>query len=330
MSLTYADTDREPLETEWTWQNRLPRGHVVLVVGWRASGKGLLACSLAAAVTTGRPLPGETEPRDPGDVIMITAEDDPNEDMPWRLRAAGADLSRVHDMTYLGTEPFELSASATVQGNTTELLATIRELREEGRNPRLVILDPLNALVMSGSIKTDQGARRVIARLEFVARRTGVTILVMHHRVKSGATGGSQGLEDAPRWVYTIDNDPLAPEYRVFHLHKCNVATGEDLRYRIISEGHDSRIEWADRAQIEHEERAWRERKPALAVAPELDADHAAVFEWLNDSGGGSLAECAEATGLDEDTCRELLAGLADAGLVKGKRRLASPFRKSG
>lgn len=26
MTLTYADTDREPLETEWTWQGRLPRG----------------------------------------------------------------------------------------------------------------------------------------------------------------------------------------------------------------------------------------------------------------------------------------------------------------
>lgn len=264
MPVTYADEEREPLETEWTWEGRLPRGAVVLVAGWRQSAKGLLACHIAAAVTKGRPLPGEESGREPGDVVMVMAEDDPNEDMAWRLRAADADLSRVHDFTELDDgSPFELSASATVPGNTPDLLAFIRQLREQGRNPRLVILDPLNALVMYGSIKTDQGARRVIGRLRQVAKRTGVTILVVHHFVKSGSIGGSQGIVDAPRWVYEIQPDPASPEYKIFHLYKCNVAVGEDLRYRIISDGHNSRIEWVDREQMEREERSWRSHDKA-------------------------------------------------------------------
>lgn len=284
MPVTYADAEREPLETEWTWEGRLPRGAVVLVAGWRQSAKGLLTCNIAAAVTNGAPLPGETEPREPGDVVIIGAEDDPNEDMAWRLRAAGADLARCHDLTEMddGT-PFELSASAAVPGNTGDLLAFIRALRRscmcgfegrdgdglaahldeqaggcQARNPRLVIMDPLNALVMHGSIRTDQGARRVISRLQRVAKLTGVTIVVVHHFVKSGSIGGSQGLVDAPRWVYEIRPDPAAPEYKVFHLYKCNVAVAEDLRYRIISDGHDSRIEWVTRDGMEREERAWR------------------------------------------------------------------------
>lgn len=286
MPVTYADEEREPLETEWTWQGRLPRGAVVLVAGWRQSAKGLLAWNVTAAVTNGAALPGETGPKEPGDVIMIAAEDDANEDMAWRGRAAGANLARVHDMTELDDGgPFELSASATVPGNTGDLLAFIRKLRRscmcgfegrdgaelaahldehaggdahQARNPRLVIMDPLNALVMHGSIRTDQGARRVIGRLQRVAKLTGVTIMVIHHFVKSGSIGGSQGLQDAPRWVYEIRPDPAAPEYKVFHLYKCNVAVAEDLRYRIISDGHNSRIEWVDRDGMQREEQSWR------------------------------------------------------------------------
>jgi hypothetical protein len=324
---TFADPDRAPLEAAWNWDGRMPRGHVVLIAGWRESAKGLVACNLAGAMTTGRPLPGETEAREPGDVVMICAEDDACEDLAWRLRAAGADLERVHDLSSLPDgSPFELSASKTSPGNVPELLAYLRMLRDEGRNPRLVVLDPLNALVMDGSIKTDQGARRVIGRLERVAQRTGVTIAVVHHFVKSGAIGGSQGLVDAPRWVYEIREDPMSPEYKILHLAKCNVAAAEDLRYKIIRDGHDSRIEWVERADVERETRAWRPR-PAPATVVPLDGNGIPARRlarvWLQQTGGGSAEECAEATGLLVDVAREALDGLAAEGIVGTGRKLS-------
>lgn len=324
-SQTYVQPERDPLETEWTWEGRLPRGHVVLIAGKRASAKGLLACNLAGHVTTGDAFPGELAARAPGDVVMVTAEDDANEDMAWRLRAAGADLARVHDLTWLPDgNPFELSAAATVPGHAGELLAYLRMLREAGRNPRLVILDPLNALVMHGTIKTDQGARRVISRLEYVAKRTGVTIVVIHHFVKDGSIAGSQGLEDAPRWVYTIEPDPDAPDYRVFHLHKCNVAVAEDLRYQIVSDGHDSRITWVDREDIRLEEHSWRVPKPTVVETPGMGS----VKRWLSETGGGTPAECARYTGYDEALCRDLLERLKFDGLVGTRRRPKWPFAR--
>ena len=285
MAITYADAEAEPLETEYNWLDRFPRGAVVLVAGWRESAKGLLTWNLTAAATNGKPLPGETEGRAPADVVMISAEDDLNEDKAWRARAAGARLDRVHDLTQLEDgSPFELSASKTSPGDAPMLLGFLRQLRVscmcgftgsdaadlaahldeggagcEARNPRWVFMDPLNQLVMDGSIKTDQGARRLIGRLERVARLTGVTIVIIHHFVKSGSIGGSQGLVDAPRWVYEIQPDPAAPDCKIIHTHKCNKGSPEDIRYRIIRDGHDSRIEWVQQGPgMEREERSWR------------------------------------------------------------------------
>ena len=301
MAITYADAEAEPLETEYNWLDRFPRGAVVLVAGWRESAKGLLTWNLTAAATNGKPLPGETEGRAPADVVMISAEDDLNEDKAWRARAAGARLDRVHDLTQLEDgSPFELSASKTSPGDAPMLLGFLRQLRVscmcgftgsdaadlaahldeggagcEARNPRWVFMDPLNQLVMDGSIKTDQGARRLIGRLERVARLTGVTIVIIHHFVKSGSIGGSQGLVDAPRWVYEIQPDPAAPDCKIIHTHKCNKGSPEDIRYRIIRDGHDSRIEWVQQGPgMEREERSWRGddlavRRQARQAAPQ-------------------------------------------------------------
>jgi hypothetical protein len=39
---TFADDSHRPLPREWNWENRLPRGKVVLICGWRECGSGRL------------------------------------------------------------------------------------------------------------------------------------------------------------------------------------------------------------------------------------------------------------------------------------------------
>jgi AAA domain len=285
---TFAGEDHEPLDLEWNWQDRLPRGKVVILAGWRESGKGLVGWSVAAAVTNGWPLPGETEGREPGDVVGVWAEDDAQEDNAWRARAAGADLARVHDMSVMpGGTPFELSAARADMGHIPDLLGFIRQLREAGRNPRLVILDPLDNLVMNGTIQSKQGATRLIRRLEFVARRTGVTVLVVHHLVETsksaaGKVGGSSKVVDVPRWVYRIERDEQAPELLVLRLHKGNQGQADDIRYRVVRDGHDSRVEWVAPERVQAEERSWR--KPRLRAVPEYRRAEAPA--WKPGPGG--------------------------------------------
>jgi len=185
MPVSYAEI--EALETEWLWGGRIPRGEVTLIAGEGAVGKGQLLCDLAARVSRGWPMPlceDDGQGGAPGSVVLVTPEDDPNETMAWRLRATGADLGKIFDLTTLESgAPFELPGS----------VAPLRALIDELGDVRLVVIDPLMAAV-SRSISTNLAARRMIAPLMRMAKETGVAVVMVHHTVKSGQIAGSKGL----------------------------------------------------------------------------------------------------------------------------------------
>ena len=89
-----------PDRVEWLWPDRIPLGTLTLFSGDPKLGKSLAAIAVLAAVTRGGPLPGAeadgpaVAPR--GSAILLSAEDDPARTIVPRLRAAGADLERVH------------------------------------------------------------------------------------------------------------------------------------------------------------------------------------------------------------------------------------------
>ena len=53
-------TEVETLPIEWLWRGRIPFGKITLLDGDPGVGKSLLALTIAACVSTGRPLPGST------------------------------------------------------------------------------------------------------------------------------------------------------------------------------------------------------------------------------------------------------------------------------
>ncbi len=89
-----ADVTCRPVD--WLWRNRVPRGMLTLFAGDPKLGKSFVTIAMAAAVSRGVALPGDDPPDRPGSVILLSAEDDPARTIVPRLRAAGADLSRVH------------------------------------------------------------------------------------------------------------------------------------------------------------------------------------------------------------------------------------------
>lgn len=256
---TYAEIDA--VDTVWLWLGRVPCGEVTLLAGEGGVGKGQLLCDLAARVTTGRPMPLRDAGETPGSVIMITPEDDLSETVAWRLRAAGANLAKVHDLTLLASgSPFELSASERSAGNVAQLREAIGAIGDV----RLVVIDPLMACIAYGTIATNLGARRVMAPLQRLAKETGVSIIMSHHTVKSGAIAGSKGLLDAARVVYRVRKDPENPAIRVMALEKSNVlGATEDVRYTLAGEGRDTRVEWLSREALTQRRTSWRRVKPA-------------------------------------------------------------------
>ena len=65
----------ESKEVKWLWKPYLPAGKITILRGNPGEGKTMLALSIIAALTTGAPLFGEDEQREPVCCIYQSAED---------------------------------------------------------------------------------------------------------------------------------------------------------------------------------------------------------------------------------------------------------------
>src|SRR5438477_4479859 len=83
-------------ELTWLWPKRIAAGKLTLIDGDPEQGKSLLTLDLAARVSSGKPFPDGHSPGEPASVLLIGSEDGLKDTVVPRLRAARADLSRVH------------------------------------------------------------------------------------------------------------------------------------------------------------------------------------------------------------------------------------------
>lgn len=283
MSFTTYDTV-EALPSEPLWPGYWPRGEVVGWFGMGGLGKGRCIASLISRITQGLPMPFCSEPAKPGSVLVCLPEDHPNEQVRPRLDAEGADPKHVIDITRLeGGERFKLSALATKKGDVGRLREAIETLKltcwscrvefrngkcpecsgTEHMNPRLVVIDPLMAVVGWGSISTVAGARRVIEPLQDVAQSTGVTILLVMHATKGGVLQGSAGIQQALRLLYKVELD-TNPLIRVISLEKSNNQGDTPTVKFTIESGDDGkvRVVWLSRDEQDQRAKSWREIPP--------------------------------------------------------------------
>jgi hypothetical protein len=227
----------------------LPYGEVSLLYGSGSLGKGRLVQSIMAAVTNGQPVGlDESAADDAGDVIVVLPEDKQGESAVKRLIAAGANLNRCWDMTRTASgERFKLSASPRHPGHMPELRAAIEQLRADGRNPRLLVIDPLGACIGEGTILTSKGARHLVESLQDLAEQTGLCVLVVAHPVSGGKLQGSWALQQALRSVFYVSLDEGNPDIRVLACVKGNDVPPElagDIKFTIVDGPRGPRAEW--------------------------------------------------------------------------------------
>ncbi|HEX4716146.1 MAG TPA: AAA family ATPase [Ktedonobacteraceae bacterium] len=88
------DIDEKPLS--WLWYGRIAFGEMTLVDGEKGKGKSFITYDIIARATRGWPMPGEEQAEcDPITVMLFTEEGGWDTTIRPRLRAAGADISRV-------------------------------------------------------------------------------------------------------------------------------------------------------------------------------------------------------------------------------------------
>jgi len=87
-----------PKELPKHWGGRFVEGTHTLLVGEPEAAKSSLMLDLAARVSKGDYWPLSEERAPLGDVIILSSEDDPQTVMLPKLKAMGADLSRIHPL----------------------------------------------------------------------------------------------------------------------------------------------------------------------------------------------------------------------------------------
>ena len=228
-----APPDTDP----WLWLHRIPRGRLVLVSGAPDAGKTTVSVEVAAALSAGRALPGDVA-RPGVTVAWIGAEDEDGEpETAAMLRAAGADLDRLHVLRALADDG-EVAAIASV-------CAAARRLR-----PVLAVVDSHVAWFA----ETAQGpAIRAELRAAFRGLiRDGCTPLLICHWRKPAVDDGPEhfrtagnagGLVGAARFVLDVRKD--GADQSVVSTVKHNAAPEcADVRFRIVAAGLVRRVEW--------------------------------------------------------------------------------------
>ena len=226
-----------PKAITWLWKGYIPRGKLTVIDGDPGLGKSLITVDLAARVSRGDLMPdgSKGDLGGPAGVLLLCAEDSPEDTIRPRLDAAGADVTRIAVREYI------------LEGNTerTPTLADIYDLERDITicEAGLVLIDPIMAYI-PGKVNShsDQEIRGVLTPLSKLAEKTGAAIVVVRHLNKGGGSsplyrgGGSIGIIAAVRSGLMVAKDPddESGSKRVLASVKCNLAAmPPSLAYRI-------------------------------------------------------------------------------------------------
>lgn len=221
---------------QWLWKPYIPFGKLTIIQGDPGEGKTTLALRLAAACSTGVPLPGMSV-LEPFSVIYQSAEDGMGDTIKPRLMDARADLDRV--------------LSIVEDRKPLSLLDERIEKAILENGARLMILDPIQGYLGSHvDINRANEIRTVLKNVSAIAERTGCAIVLIGHLNKaSGANSAYRGLGSidfraAARSVLLIGRLKNDPTVRVIVHDKSSLAPeGESLAFAL---GDEDGFRWLD------------------------------------------------------------------------------------
>lgn len=223
-------------EVEWLWYPYIPFGKLTIIQGDPGEGKTTFALRLAAACSTGRPMPG-MESLSPFNVIYQSAEDGLEDTIKPRLTEAGADQERVINIRE--------------DKKSLHLLDSRIEKAIVQCDAKLLILDPLQGYLGERiDMNRANEIREVMKAIGQVAQRTGCAIVLVGHLNK--ATGmssayrglGSIDFRAAARSVLVVGRLRKNKNIRVIVHDKSSLAPeGKSLAFNL---GNEEGFRWLD------------------------------------------------------------------------------------
>lgn len=240
MLTSFADIHPKPVD--WLWPGRISRGKLTLIVGDPGVSKSLITVSLAAISSAGALWPVDGVPAPLGDVVFISAEDDPADTIRPRLDAAGVDPSRVHVLQSVLKTNSDGTQSQRMF-SLQEDVETLAEVLASLPNPVLVIIDPISAYLGGANSHNNTDVRGLLAPLSEVAARFGVALVAVSHLNKDGTNKnpmyramGSLAFIAAARACYVVVRDKDNAERRLMLPVKNNIAADTlGLAYSVVT-----------------------------------------------------------------------------------------------
>jgi putative DNA primase/helicase len=316
-----ADTI-EPAQYEWIWPGRIPLGALTLFSGDPKLGKSLATLAAVAAVTRGTPLPdptaAEPAPAPRGSAIILSAEDDPARTIRPRLRAAGAELDRVHILSSMIEAEFRGAPDDPMAGPvqierlptlSPEDLQAVEQYATALGDCRLIVFDPISAYV-GAAANRESDLRRALAPLKQMAERLGVAILLVTHHNKRGASGtngkyrvlgqiGYVGISRA-NFMFLPDPDDPSGRRRLMLNNGLNLSDQQPgLVYVIRDDGEGPYCDWLpETIDLDADAALARTAQVNRARTSSRGAHRRDCEEWLRGylTGGPKPAtECAQA-----------------------------------
>lgn len=281
----------------WLWRPYLPLGALVVLDGDPGLGKSTVALDIAARVSRGSRMPDGADALFPNgtNVLIYTTEDD-WDTIYTRLKAAGANLKRVH-----AWEESRLPRPLTIPDD----LETI-EREIEAHDAHLLILDPVLAM-LSGQYNpnSNQEARAALQPLRTVMERRQCTGVMLRHLNKMGGQAAiyrgqaSMGITGLARSVLLMAKDPDDPTARVMAHVKSNWAPDGDSRRLTIQNNethHAGQVRWLGTSEHSADALVLQD----LTRAPERAGAITFLTEYLKDGPKpyGDVKAEAEAQGL--------------------------------
>ena len=279
-----ATIEEKPMH--WLWPNRIARGKLHMLAGEPGLSKSVLTCAIAGIVSSGGAWPLDSTRSERGDVLMLNVEDDPADTIRPRLRAAGADLSRVALIEAVR------SGDGKQRGMTLADVDLLERYLEQHPG-RFVLLtcDPIGALMADRDTHRDSDVRGLLAPLAALAMRHELAVLLVAHLNKSAGTQalhrivGSIGFAAAVRMVYFLARDPDNDERLLLVPGKANLApmgmAGLSYELESVDLGNGivaPRICWHDVPEMRSANEVLSPAKPAADGAEQSDAE-----AWLRE-----------------------------------------------
>jgi putative DNA primase/helicase len=230
-----------PRKVEWLWPNRVPLGKLTFFVGNPDNGKSLVATYVAATITTGRHWFDAKNSLSPGEALIFSAEDDPSDTTVPRLRAANANLTKIHFAKMCVGKSNETPMEREMRLDVD--IEAIGKTLQENPNIRLVIIDPISNHLGQIEMNKEQDVRRALTPLQRLAAENRVAILgIMHLNKKQELqvihrVGGAMAFVGVARavWLFRA-NDEKRDEFHMLCVKKNIGKRSEGLVYRIGTE----------------------------------------------------------------------------------------------